>query len=473
LTATAVTSMGSLEAMVGEVLDLTPPLNVQPGTVLLTLRQGKPVGIVRSGRKLRRGRGLPMTMSPQGVVLSTETIPVTVKVEDIALQGAYPLSRVEAQLRLCIDERGDYAGLRSYVERKGLNFAALLDGEVANELDKTIRAGLHPKTAAELYDLGNITDLVALDAPLLDGLFRVESVVYATPTHHPEFLRAREAVARSSTDAAEKMLELHEQAPLDRQLSAVRDQQLLEEAARRGLSIVEHENPELVAQTRQGELEIKKALIEQLDALRRGGGSETIREVLGYLGSSGPAGTTPAAIPSAAGPGADIDGEAQTVEHRAVPSMPTLRTDPTLAHFWRAAGLPGEPMGISLDATTPDVTVLAICEDPLDALAAETVQRIFHERVGATTVIAIPGVHSLLDLVAGYLFARLPDLAAAQPTLDLHESGTNLLVRMSSEGHRMSRFLSQINDPEARMLEPLANVLPYDHLEVVGAEPPR
>ncbi|MBI5105287.1 MAG: hypothetical protein HZB46_09955 [Solirubrobacterales bacterium] len=410
-------------------------------------------------------------MSPQGVVVSTEDVPVTVAVDDVAMQGPYPLTRVEAQLRLRVDDQDDYAGLRAYVERKGLNFAALLDAEVSHQLDRRIRGGLRASTSAEVYDAAGITDLVDLSAPLLDGLFRVECVVYATPTYHPEFVRAKEAVARSSTEAAEKLLELHEQAPLERQLSAARDQQLLEEATRRGLSLFEHENPELVAQSRQAELEIKKALIEQLDALRRGGGSETIREVLGYLGSTRQAGQAPppAAIP--AGPdGATVDGHAHTVEHRAVEPLPALRSDATLRHMWKSAGLPGEPLAIGLDASPDDVTVLAICHEALDPPAAEAVQQAFRDRVGATMVIAIPNVSSLSELVAGYLFSRMPELAAAQPRLDVIESEAALVIQLHSDTHRVSRFLKTINDPDSRILGPLASVLSYERLEVVGAD---
>jgi hypothetical protein len=466
---------GSLQSIAGDVIDLVPPLNVHPGTVLLTLRHGKPVSIVCPGKKLRRGRGLPLTMSPQGVAISTQSVPVTLRVDDIALKGPYPLAQVEAELRIRVDDADDYAGLKEYVRTRGLNFAQLLDAEVANELDGRVRDQLAPLTAAEIYERGNITSLVDLRAPLLDGLFCVETVVKATPKHHPEFQRAREAVAKSSTDAAEKMLELHEQLPLDRRLSEARDQQLLDEALRRGLSIAELENPELVLQARQGELEIKKALIEQLDALRRGGGSDVIREVLGYLGGTGQAAGTappPTALSQGAAHGpADIDAEAHTDVHAPVLALPALRTDATLAHFWRAAGLPGEPMGIGLDVATPDVTVLVVCSEQLDHSAAEAAQRVYRERVDATTVIAIPGVQSLQDLVAGYLFSRMPELADARPTVEVLPADNNLRVRLSSDTQRMSRFLSRLNDPDSRMLQPLAQVLPYDHLEVVAADP--
>lgn len=461
--ATEVTTKESLAALCGPVIDLAPPLNVQPGTILLTLRHGKPVDIVRTGRKLRRGRGLPLTMSPQGVAISTETIPVTVGVRDVRLKGPYQLTLVTADLRIRVDERDDYRGLRAYVERKGLNFAALLDGEIANELDRRIRSGLGPRTAADLHELGNITDLCELTTPLLGGLFCVESIAYVTPTYDAEFLRARDAVARSATDAAEKLLELHEQVPLDQALSKARDQQLLEEATRRGLSMIEHENPALLEQRRQQEHEIQKTLIEQLDALRRGGGSDAVRQMLGGLG--GRSDQQPATIPVTAITEEHASGSADPVD-----AMPELRTDPALAHLWRTAGLPGEPLGICLDAVTPNVTVLAVCEGTLDASAAASAQQVFAERVGATTVIALPDVRNLHDLVAGYLFARLPALASAMPTIDVVADADGVVVRLSSREARLSSFLGQINDPDARLLDPLTSVLPYDHLDVVVAE---
>lgn len=465
MSATQITTQESLAALCGPLIDLTPPLNVHPGTVLLTLRHGKPVDVVRPGRKLRRGRGLPLTMSPQGVAISTETIPVKVDVRDVRLKGPYQLTVATAALRVRVDDHDNYLGLRAYVEHRGLNFAALLDAEIADELDRRIRSGLGPMTAAELHELGNVTHLCDLTKPLLGGLFRVEGVANVAPTYDQEFLRARDAVARSATDAAEKLLELHEQVPLDRELSKAHDQQLLEEADRRGLSIVEHEQPALLEQRKQQEHEIQKTLIEQLDAVRRGGGNDAVRQMLGQLGGQA---AQPPAIPATAFTEEHTSGALDPDD-----AMPALRTDPALAHLWRTGGLPGEPLGICLDAAASEVTVLAVCEETLDPSTATSAQQVFANRVGATTVIALPGVHNLHDLVAGYLFARLPALAAAAPTVEVLADGHALLVRISSRGARMSGFLGQINDPEARLLEPLTSVLPYDHVDVVVVEPDR
>lgn len=457
--------MGSLADLVGSVFDLHPPLNVEPGTVLLTLKHGAPQGVVRPGRKLRRGKGLPLTLAPQGVAVSTEDVPINVKVSNIALQGDYSLPQLELDIAIAVDGKDDFAGLQSYVARKGLNFAALLDGEVGNELDKVVRDALRGHTAVELYERGNLTDLVATHRLLMEGLFRLESVQRAQPTWHPEFVRARDAAASAAASLAEKLLALQHREGVDRALAQAEDQLALEQALRRNLTLIELENPELIAQASAQEHELKLELVRQMDALRRGGGTDVVRAALEMI-SGMKAGEGPGESPQAAGPAAAL-ASPQTAPW----ALDTLERDAALARMWRKAGLPGEPIGLSFYERDDDVTVVFVCGDSLDRDTLEAIDSMYRERVGASEVVALLGITTVEEAVREFLLTRIPELRAADPAIRLQRAGQRVTVHIASERARLSPHVRRFNEPGSSLLSPLTELLDVETIDVEVAEP--
>lgn len=457
--------MGSLKDLVGDVIDLNPPITVRPGTIILTFRHGGPRDVVRPGRKLRRGKGLPLTFSPQGLVLSTEDVPITADVKNIKLQEAYGLDRLHVELRVRLGAAGDFAGLKRYVATKGINFASLLDAEIRNELDLLARGALQDKTAIELHEAGNLTKMLRFEgAELLSGLFAIDSVQYVEPTFSAEFLRVQRAAAETEAEKAEILLKL-EQLPLERNLEEGIDRMLAEKASRRGLSLLELENPELVAQAATQEHELKLEILRQLDSLRRGGGTDAVRAALDLIGR-------PTALPGAAAP---VELTSPTPQVVAAPALAAdlskLRCDHTLARLWRRAGLPGEPDGLGLGGPDDDVTVLAVCTSQLPPGAAVDIRDGLAELVGTSSVITLDGVTSVADVVDDYLRARFPELNDLAASFECSEEGDTLVVGVSSTVGTVRPVLKKINDPDEDLLSPLRSVLPYDAIHIRLAEP--
>lgn len=454
--------MGSLADLVGPVVDLVPPLNVEVGTILLTLNKGAPRQVVHPGRKLRRGKGLPLTWAPQGVAISTEDVPITVTVKGIALRGSFALPQLELAIRIRVDDRDDFVGLRSYVRRKGINFAALLDDEVCNELDALAREAFKDHDMPGLYERGNLTGLLDTTVGLLDSLFRIEAVVRVQPTWHPEFITAREAAASAERATAEKLLEIN-QLPLDRALAANRDQLLQDAADRRGMSLAAFEDPELLDRAEQRHHELRLEMIKQADSLRRAGLVGEVQAVLDEATQEPPR-LTAAAVPAAAAGGAGRPPEAGDL------SVSLLRRDPTLARIWRKSGLPGEPAGLAVADHGESATLVVVLKELADGTLRAAIEQV---RVQSQTeaVITIDEASSVQDVVERYLLKRVPELAKAEPAVALQVEGSRLVVTLASVTARLGHQLRIINDPDERVLEPLAAVLPYDVIDVELAEP--
>lgn len=445
--------MGSLHDLVGDLVDLVPPLNVNPGTVLLTFRHGAPVDVIKPGKKLRRGRGLPLTMAPQGVPISTADIPIDVEVSSIALPGPYGLPRLEARLVISINDRDDFTALKRYVQRKGLNFAQLLDGEVSDEFDRRVRQALGGYEHVQLHRMGNLSALIDANTPLLDGLFRIESVQHVTASWHPEFVRAQEAMASKAREAAEMLLE-HETTPLRLQAAEDEDLVVLERAARRGLSMVEFENPELLGAEEQRRHELQVEIIRNADALRRIGGGDTVAEAMRSVVHSV---DTPLA-----GLTAGPDGDSTTQPTQVVDPIDRLKRDAVLLRLWRASGLPGEPTGVGLG----EKVLLAVYEGQVSAEHRRQLIDTIGSKVDASEVVTIDQAASIEDVVRRYLQERVPELASNDVTMALAVVGSSLIITLASSLVRLSPLLSRIKDPAADVLAPLAAVLPYDVVDV-------
>ncbi|HSH61659.1 MAG TPA: hypothetical protein VK988_18825 [Acidimicrobiales bacterium] len=488
--------MGSLADLVGPVERIEPPIKVNVGEVMVTLRHNSPRKVVRPGRNLRRGKGLPLTLDPHGIRVSTEDIPIdVVEVPNIALVGPFGLPLISLRVVIRVDEDDDYLGLRDYIATKGVNFAELLDGELANAMDMHVRTVLGGHSHDELWEMGNLTPLLHTHSTLLDGLFRLESVTHESVVWHPEFEQVKAAIAASRREEAEKLLRLG-QVDLDRKVSAAEDQLALEAAVRRGVTLWELEHPEHLAASGQQEHEVRLELIKQMDAIRRGAGAEGVRAVLGIVGSSGAAsgqqqsdegqralslGQSPQestyryADPVYEGSSPGVHEPAGSYVCTAGYANPEnglgeLRSDRILAQMWLAAGLPGNPFGLGHAGEGPNSTVIAVVDTVLSPDEITAIRRAFSRSLGADIVVTIGQPRSIADIVTHYLTARMPALAEAGPQWAFWADNEHLVVSLASPTKRLAPLVRRITDPESGVLAPLERVLPYRTIDVQLAE---
>ncbi|MFB9315113.1 hypothetical protein [Nocardioides plantarum] len=422
-----------------DLFTLKPPLNVQTGTVMLTLKFGAPCDVVQPGRKLRRGRGLPLTLAPEGIIVSTEDVPIQKYVSNVVVQGPYGVSGVEVDLRIAVDRSDDFAGLKNYVAQKGKNFADLLDAEVGNALDAAVRDALRDSTAQDLYERGNLTSRLAGLERLLDGLFVVRSIQRVRADWDPEFIRVREAAARKARELAEKALELEHTLTIDRELQSAKDLAAAETAQRRGLSLNELENPELVALQRQQDHEVRLAMIEQMESLRRVGGLELVGEV---LRSNSVAGRW---TPELASP------------EPSSWSMTSLERDKTLASFWKKSGLPGEPIGLSLSEFSAETTVVVVSTGELPS--GDEAVAVYGHHVDASRVLTIDNVSTIEEIVEKYLASVQPALAEADLHIRVLAEGDVVRIQVGSEKIRLGPVLRDLTVPDSELLVPLRDLL--------------
>ncbi len=465
--------------LVGVVVDLDPPTHVGPGEVLLTLRHGAPQQVVAPGRKLRRLKGLPGTRHPQGIFLSTQDVPIVIRVEDIRLKGEYPLTSLRVEAVIAINDNDGYAGLIQYVAKRGINFAALLDGEVRHQFDLMVRERLAQWSHDNLYEKGNIRETLNLEGILLlEKLFCIKRVQIVEPTWNSEFVKARDATAAAATAAYEKQLEIDAQ-PLDLELQRSRDELLEEQASRRGIDILSLENPEFIAQSAQREHErtmqgaqiesdLKVEFIRQLDSIRRSGGSDMVRMALGMIAGMPETGdpSVADAQPAYGPPSASQAALEAVTGDELGGAFSRLRTDQTLARMWKRAGLSGELVGLGVSEDPEGLVVLAVCSDVVSEAQGSQIRDSLQDMVGATTVVVLGGTRTIHEIVSRYLIARVPDLGPAGATFALSLDGGRLVVEVGSESSRVGPMLRQICDSNSGVVGPLASVLPFEQIDV-------
>lgn len=411
------------------------------------------------------------------MTLSRMDVPVTVNVPDIALAGTYPLAQLSVEMRVCLNPTDDYAAVLEYATHKGPNFVELLDGELQAEVDARVRRALRPSTSEVLYrDRDLISPEAIGTAPLLGGLFAVSRVVFGEPEWHPGFLADLEVRIEAEQERTRIGAEL-ENAGLQQVLDETRDVLGARKAMRRGLTLAQFENPESLEREKDRQHEIEKALIEQLDALRRVGGSAVESALMALRGRDVPAPPDLARL----APGV-IEGEARTEEHPTddgalharvaeALDLQRLRRDRGLRRIWRSEALPGEPLGLGLGDGPRGLTVVLVCRDVLPNAELSRVAEVFIEHASAAQVVALDGVRTAEELVLDYLQALVPELDGALASVDLDIDEERLTVRLRGTGKRMSPIAKRINDPDGLFLVPLQRILPYDVIDVEAAEP--
>lgn len=483
--------MGSLADLVGPVERIIPPITVNVGEIMVTLRHNAPRDIVRPGKKLRRGRGLPATLDPHGIRVSTEDIPVDVEVPTIALAGSFGLPLVELRIVIRVEERGNYGSLRRYIADKGINFAELLDGDLANEMDMHVREALAGYDIEDLHAIGNVSRIIGTSLTLLEGLFRVESVQQKKILWDPEYEAIQRATAAAQRERAEKVLRLG-QIPIDHEVMRAEDELALEAARRRGVSLWELEHPEQVSQAAQNEHELRLEAIKQIDAIRRGAGADGVRAVLGMpsqdetatrkptyqppaprvlapASGSPPGGAGAGGAGSASGDGLGAAGRDEGPRQRS-DGLDRLGYDHALAQVWEGARLPGRPFGLARAGQPPNATVVAIVDVPLGPDEVETISQAIRRLIGADHVVAIGRPRNMSEIIVRFLTARVPAIGHADARWTFHIEGTTLNIAMGSATERLGPIVREITDPVAGVLAPLERLLPFDAIDVRVAD---
>lgn len=480
---------GSLHDLVSDVVALTPPYDAVPvGTVMIALRHNKPAGIAFKGKKLRRGKGLPLTWKPAGIFVSTQDVPVGVTIRAIKMADEFPLVELRMTVVICVDPTDDFSALVSYIDEKGINFADLLDGEVATETSRMVRRCLRSSTSDQLYRAGSFEERLTDQAGLLGGLFRIVRLYDVQAEFHPEFMAIQELEARTTREINEKLSRL-QQSDYERLVALADDQLVLDRATRRGQTMEEFENPELRSQREQRLHEREVAKInafpelrgrDQLDRFERlfHGQIEAPPLLAADRGSNYDAPydetfrydeepSSIAPVVTQAEQGTDWGENTEKGDEIVDLSLDQLKCDPSLLQVWRASGIGGVPAGLAFWADDEGCTVIAVSKDKLNA--AE-VTAAFTDRFGATSVIPIGGVSQLTEVIGRYLGRRVPELRTAEARLLISRRGPRLVLGLASRATRMRPIVKTINDPSTGILPALDRLLAYDAIVADVAE---
>lgn len=482
--------MGSLQDLVSDVVALTPPFDDVPvGTVMVALRHNKPVGIAYKGKKLRRGKGLPLTWKPSGIYVSTADVPVEVEISAIKLADEFPLERLRMTVVITVDPTNEYEALVDYIDQKGINFADLLDGEVATETNRIVRRCLRKATSQELYDAGSFEERLIDQVDLLDGLFKIVRIYNVQPEYHREFIAVQDLGARTTREISEKLSRL-QQSEYDRLVAFADDQLVLDRALRRDMTMEEFENPEVRARREQWSHEREIAKIQAFPELRGRDQLDRFERLFDHQ-LEGPRSLGPEARqpnhgapydetfryddePRSIAPvlgGAQSSGiwgdEPDVSDEPADLSLDRLKCDASLLQVWQAAGISARPVGLAFWTNGGECTVIAVSTDKL---SPTEVTAAFTDRIGATLVIPIGGVSELTEVIGRYLGRRLPELRTAQARLLVSRRGQGLVLGLASAVTRMRPIVKAINDPSNAILAPLGRLLAYETLEIEVAD---
>ncbi|RYG86780.1 MAG: hypothetical protein EON59_09180, partial [Alphaproteobacteria bacterium] len=350
-------SEASLARIASPPLDYRPPLRVDAGTVAVVLKNGAPIQVVRPGKSMRRlVGGLPMSGQLKYVAVSTEEIRVRIEVRDIAIRGVFPLEAVTLKVGLTLNQDGEFAALKAYIARRGLNFAELLADDVQANLDRMVRKRVESHDADEIWATRvGLEPEQYLRELLVDGLFEISTVALAEPTFSQKYRDHREIDQDAAVEAKQIAAEITK-TPLQLELDRMRDLIAQENASRRGLTLSESENPALIEANLQRNHELRLAMVDQLAELRRAGGAAAVERFFMEAARQGELQSSPAA------------------EAPQAPAMlRPMVADARLVEVWEQADLPWTPLGL----VRGESEVLAVLGDALDAGSSERIASVF------------------------------------------------------------------------------------------------
>lgn len=447
----------ALRDIVGPRSKLDGVFRVDPGSIMIILKNGAPVKVVGTGHTYKRGWRAPLLGELWVVPISTAAHVVDVDVEDVGTMldresnTQFSIPKVSVTFEIQLKKSDDWAGLKSYVNEQGDNFAERLLPRVQNELDEAVRQTLSNYTHEELYRT-NVTRYLPSRGLILDDLFEIIGVVSAHPEWNPNFTSVvtgnEEMVADVARAGRERVVG---QAEFDTEYALA-----MARAVASGRSLDSMLNPDLSAADRLAMLEIVNKLIENPHSAA----IPQMREIVDRATSTF---ESPTGIPTV-GVGS---GGLPAIE-AAFPT-PELSIDRTIAPAFEALGLLPLVLGAAWARRQEASVVVCVSSDPdaIGALHDELVRLVSEITNSQASIFVTRHAPDLPTVVGGYLALRVPQLAASQPRLEARLVNARLEIVLDPNDVESNDYRRMIRDPKELILEPLKRMLPYDSIDVV------
>ncbi|MHA3702382.1 hypothetical protein ACXR2U_09350 [Jatrophihabitans sp. YIM 134969] len=473
--------LNRLAQLAGPVSAIRPPIELNPATLLVVLKNGKADRIVRPGRRHRRVMALPMTGTLTGVVVSTAGHLVEVTVADVPTNSDFAVPAVEVQsvVRLAEDASAD-AELMRYIDRDAANIAEQLEPMVLTAVESLVRREFSRHTHEELH-ASNLVDLFLAGTPLLDGLFVLESVLHVSATWNEHFVTMFQSNAVKAAElnriAQETEVETFAQQaeliklPGARQIELERTRGELDvvklQAAELGVSPEQIANPEMFAAKLATQADVLKTLIEN----GRSAGSEAVRQMVtgGAWNTQSLPTVSAGRRPEGGSAGANVLPAANAGTDDDV-RTPDLMSDERLGEVWSQLGVADVVEGDAAAVRGGRAAVLVVTSDTAaleevraraEALTAELLR-------ASVELTVIPYRRQLAPMIGQYLARRMVEHAQAVGRCRATAAGGLLRLGLPhaetpADGRALRRA---INDPDQLILEPLTRLLPFDAIEL-------
>jgi hypothetical protein len=447
--------MGQLSQLVGPIDSVAGPVHAPPGSILVLMKNGKPVDVVPPGR---RYRGTFRIASMSVLPVRSGQFQTAKTVHDVVTEDRYTLPQVTVTVTIQVNSRRNYRGLREVISRDGPHFAEHLDTRLGREISELTRGLLGRSSHEELFG-SDLSSRFRADTELLDGLFRLITVDRVEQTWDPVFVQTHDVRKERVRDLT--------RADAAAEVEAAEDRNLVNRASRLGLSPAEIRDPQLTGKLAEGQYaieveqirantELRRAVVENLRDLRRDPEllSVLVNELRGPRTS--PSGELEAGEPTT--------GRAEVANERA--ETPELVTESGLLQILVAVG--GDPDdvygigGMTEDGRTTVVIVTAGGR-AVDATTRTALATEIGSAVGGDVRVVEHPHHRYLDrFVGSWVTAQLPGIDAADAPAEvsarLEPDGGELTIRLPSSLYRSGR--EALLDPASHVLQPLLTLLP-------------
>ncbi len=469
-----------LEDVVQDVTDLVGKTTFEAG-VLVVLKNGAPVKVVRPGKTYRRGLRLPVLGELRGILFSTATHVVEVESRQVATADEFSIPRVTAQFGVSLEPDGNEANLLEHVGRNSNRIGRRLAAEVRNALDLAVRKAFAYRQHSEIY-LQNVTGFLDLDTPLLDGLFRAEQVFWADVEWNPDYV-AMAARKSSTTSALDEILQggrLTEAAQIAA-LAALPGQQAIEQAElagrlrlaqaqaeAAGIPVAAIMHPELYMEQQRNIKDILGSLVENPRSANNPHVQSLIRTVVEALAPAPPPVREAGPQPVPAQPGTiptqplELDKDGSDQLHHA-PELRGVLADLDLEQVVSGSGLASR---------RGQTAVLLVVDQPglpeaqQEALATRLLQALGNP----PQLYVLPRPPRLETLVVEYLEMRRAELPGKVRTFRADLRAHRLVVEVQADGGQLPAVRRALTDPALMILEPLKRTLALEHVEVLASQ---
>ena len=447
----------ALPDIVGPRKKMDGVVRVDPGSVMIVLKNGAPVKVVGTGHSYKRGWRAPLLGELWVIPISTAAHVVDVHVEDVGTMldrqsnTQFNVPKVSVTFEIQLKRSEDWGALMSYINEQGDNFAERLLPRVQNELDEAVRQTLGNYTHEELFRT-NITRYLPTRGLILADLFEIIGVVSAQAEWNANFTSVvtgnEEMVADVARAGRERVVG---QAEFDTEYALA-----MARAVASGRSLDSMLNPDLSAADRAAMLEIVGKLIDNPHSAAIPQMQELVNRATTSLES-------PSGIPGAGGGGATVPAIGTTFP------TPELSIDRTIAPAFEALGLLPFVLGASWARRQESSVAICVSSDPdvIEAMHDELVRLVSELTSSEASVFVTRHAPDLPTVVAGYLALRVPQLSASQPRVEARLVNARLEIVLDPNDVESNDFRRMIRDPKELILEPLKRMLPYDSIDVV------